>query len=58
MTDIPLVVWAAIWIVFEIAVLIGFVFLGIVCFKRTKEQMYAEAGMFILSMEWMCNADS
>ncbi|KAH8093803.1 peptidase M50B-like-domain-containing protein [Cristinia sonorae] len=40
-------VWAAIWIVFEIAVLIGFVFLGIVCFKRTKEEMYAEAATFL-----------
>ncbi|KAH9924753.1 uncharacterized protein B0H18DRAFT_1085424 [Fomitopsis serialis] len=39
--------WAAIWILFEIGVLIGFVFLGIVAFKRTNEQMYQEAGAML-----------
>ena len=40
-------VWAIIWIVFEIAVLIGFVFLGIAAFKRTPDEMYAEAAQFL-----------
>ena len=32
------------WIIFEIAVLTGFVLVGIAAFKRTPEEMYAEAG--------------
>ncbi|KAM5532351.1 hypothetical protein V8D89_013945 [Ganoderma adspersum] len=40
-------VWAIIWIIFEIAVLIGFVFLGITAFKRTPDEMYAEAAQFL-----------
>ena len=44
---IPAHVWATLWILFEIAVLIGFVLLGIVAFKRTKEEMYAEAAQFL-----------
>ncbi|OBZ74017.1 Glycogen debranching enzyme [Grifola frondosa] len=40
---IPAHGWATIWILFEIAVLIGFVLLGLASFKRTKDQMYAEA---------------
>ncbi|CDO73276.1 hypothetical protein BN946_scf185008.g38 [Trametes cinnabarina] len=41
---IPAHVWATLWIVFEIAVLTGFVLLGIAAFKRTPDQMAAEAG--------------
>ncbi|KZT65627.1 hypothetical protein DAEQUDRAFT_768688 [Daedalea quercina L-15889] len=41
------VAWAVIWILFEIGVLIGFVFLGLVAFKRTSEQMYQEAAEFL-----------
>lgn len=40
-------VWATLWIIFEIAVLTGFIILGIVAFKRTKEEMYAEAAQFL-----------
>ncbi|KAI0741881.1 peptidase M50B-like-domain-containing protein [Daedaleopsis nitida] len=40
-------VWATMWIIFEIAVLTGFVILGIVAFKRTKDEMYAEAAQFL-----------
>jgi len=40
-------VWAFIWITFEIAMLIGFVLIGIASFKRTQDQMYAEAGAYI-----------
>lgn len=40
-------VWAALWIIFEVGVLIGFVLLGIVAFKRTNAQMFAEAGQFL-----------
>ncbi|KAI1796633.1 peptidase M50B-like-domain-containing protein [Ganoderma leucocontextum] len=39
--------WAIAWIIFEIAVLIGFVFLGIVAFKRTPDEMSAEAAQFL-----------
>ena len=41
-------VWAFIWITFEVAMLIGFVLIGIASFKRTQDQMYAEAGAYIL----------
>ena len=41
---------------FEIAVLIGFVLLGISCFKFSKEQMYAQAGtcppLHFLPCQW------
>ncbi|KAI0923821.1 hypothetical protein AcW1_006677 [Taiwanofungus camphoratus] len=40
-------VWASLWILFEIGVLIAFILLGIVAFKRTNEQMYAEAAKFL-----------
>ncbi|KAI0073276.1 hypothetical protein K474DRAFT_1678024 [Panus rudis PR-1116 ss-1] len=40
-------VWAFIWMVFEIAVLIGFVLLGITCFKRTPDDMRTEADQFL-----------
>lgn len=36
-------VWAILWILFEVGVLIGFLFLGIVSFKLTTAQMVAEA---------------
>jgi hypothetical protein len=39
-------VWAMFWIVFQLGSLIGFIFLGIVAFKLTPEQMNAEAGKF------------
>ncbi|KAI8996560.1 peptidase M50B-like-domain-containing protein [Trametes punicea] len=47
---IPAHVWATLWIIFEIAVLTGFVLLGIAAFKRTPDEMYAEAGYHL-----MCN---
>jgi len=40
-------VWATLWILFEIGVLIAFVLLGIVAFKRTNAEMYAEAAKFL-----------
>ncbi|KAI0792107.1 peptidase M50B-like-domain-containing protein [Abortiporus biennis] len=40
-------IWAFIWILFELAVLAGFILLGISCFKKTKEEMYAEAAQFL-----------
>ncbi|PCH44228.1 hypothetical protein WOLCODRAFT_26566 [Wolfiporia cocos MD-104 SS10] len=40
-------VWAIIWILFEIGVLIAFMLLGIVAFRRTNEQMYKEAAVFL-----------
>ena len=44
---VPAHIWATLWIIFEIAVLTGFVLLGIVAFKRTKDEMYAEAAQFL-----------
>ena len=40
----PYAAWAALWIAFELGVLVGFMLLGIVAFKRTDAQMYSEAG--------------
>ena len=40
-------VWAIFWITFEVAVIIGFVLLGIAAFKRTPDEMYAEAAQFL-----------
>jgi len=40
-------VWAMLWILFEIGVLIGFVLLGIVVFKRTNAEMLEEAAEFL-----------
>lgn len=40
----PYAAWAALWIAFELGVLVGFMLLGIVAFKRTDAQMYREAG--------------
>ncbi len=40
-------VWAMFWIVFQLAALVGFIFIGIVSFKLTDEQMRAEAGKFL-----------
>ena len=37
-------VWGIFWIAFEIAVLTGFVLLGVTCFKLSKDQMYTQAG--------------
>lgn len=37
-------VWAILWILFEVAVLIGFVLLGIACFKLDEDQMKSQAG--------------
>ncbi|KAA1468843.1 hypothetical protein DENSPDRAFT_863851 [Dentipellis sp. KUC8613] len=39
--------WAFMWILFEIGMLIGFVLIGIAEFKRTPDQMYAEAAQFL-----------
>ncbi|KAL1941136.1 hypothetical protein VTO73DRAFT_7348 [Trametes versicolor] len=44
---IPAHVWATLWIMFEIAVLTGFVLLGIAAFKRTPQEMYTEAAQFL-----------
>lgn len=41
------IVWAIFWIIFQLAALIGFIFIGIVSFKLTEEQMRTEAGKFI-----------
>lgn len=35
------------WIVFQLAALIGFIFIGLVSFKLTTEQMNAEAGKLL-----------
>jgi len=39
--------WAILWIFFEFAVLAAFILVGIAAFKRTPDQMYAEAGHFL-----------
>ena len=44
---VPAHVWGALWIAFEVAVVAGFVLLGIVAFKRTPDEMYAEAAQFL-----------
>ncbi|THH07010.1 hypothetical protein EW146_g9445 [Bondarzewia mesenterica] len=46
-SSIPPHGWAIIWILFEVAMLIAFVLIGIVSFKRTQEEMYAEAARFL-----------
>ncbi|EPT01312.1 hypothetical protein FOMPIDRAFT_1049021 [Fomitopsis schrenkii] len=43
----PYAAWAALWIAFELGVLVGFMLLGIVAFKRTDAQMYQEAAEFL-----------
>ncbi|TDL23771.1 hypothetical protein BD410DRAFT_787052 [Rickenella mellea] len=40
---IPAHVWATFWILFEVGVLIGFIFIGIASFKLTPAQMYVQA---------------
>jgi len=40
-------IWAAIWILFEIAVLAAFVVLGIYAFKLTQAEMDAQAAQFL-----------
>lgn len=40
-------IWATIWILFELGVLAGFSVLGILVFKRTSDEMYAEAARFL-----------
>lgn len=40
-------IWAAIWILFGIAVLAGFVVLGIYAFKLTQDEMDAQAAQFL-----------
>ncbi|KZV71567.1 hypothetical protein PENSPDRAFT_684497 [Peniophora sp. CONT] len=44
---IPSHVWAIIWIMFEVAVLIGFVLIGIVAFKLSPEELQAQADTFL-----------
>jgi len=44
---IPAHVWAIFWIIFQLAAIIGFIFIGIVSFKLTEEQMRAEAATFL-----------
>lgn len=38
-------VWALLWIMFEVAILTGFVLLGVACFKYDPEDMAAKAGV-------------
>lgn len=38
------IVWATLWIMFSLIVLVGFALLGIFAFKRTTQEMYDEAG--------------
>ncbi|EKM49999.1 uncharacterized protein PHACADRAFT_264473 [Phanerochaete carnosa HHB-10118-sp] len=40
-------VWGLLWIIFEIAILTGFVLLGVVCFKMDSDQMRAQAAEFL-----------
>lgn len=40
-------IWAILWILFEAAMLVAFVFIGIVGLKRTSEEMAAEAAKFL-----------
>lgn len=44
-------VWALLWIVFEVAILTGFVLLGIECFKLDSDQMAAQAGTYPTSSQ-------
>ena len=41
---VPAHVWAILWIMFEVAVLIGFVLIGIASFRYTPEELQAQAG--------------
>lgn len=49
-------VWALLWIIFEIGILTGFVLLGLACFKLNAQQMYAQAGTSLFST-LLANAD-
>ncbi|KAF8920635.1 peptidase M50B-like-domain-containing protein [Mucidula mucida] len=44
---IPQHVWATLWIMFSLIVLVGFALLGIFAFKRTTQEMYDEAAKFL-----------
>lgn len=41
------IVWAMFWIAFQLGSLIGFIFIGIVSFKLTTDEMNAQAGEFL-----------
>lgn len=43
-TIVLLIVWAILWILFEIGVLIGFILIGIAAFKETPSEMATRAG--------------
>ncbi|KAF4569824.1 hypothetical protein EYR40_008804 [Pleurotus pulmonarius] len=47
MPRIPAHIWACLWIIYSAGVLAGFVILGIAAFKRTPEEMMAEAANFL-----------
>ncbi|THU99121.1 hypothetical protein K435DRAFT_508685 [Dendrothele bispora CBS 962.96] len=40
-------VWATLWMIFQVSVLAAFAVLGILAFKRTSDEMYAEAAKFL-----------
>jgi hypothetical protein len=44
---IPAHVWATFWIIFQFAILSGFSLLGIYAFKKTTQEMNAEASVFL-----------
>lgn len=50
------VAWATGWILFEILVLVGIIFLGITSFKLTSDQMRSEAGRFFFTV--LCEPDA
>ena len=41
------IVWAMFWIAFQLGSLIGFIFIGIVSFKLTTDEMNSQAGKFL-----------
>ncbi|PPQ63307.1 hypothetical protein CVT24_006752 [Panaeolus cyanescens] len=43
----PRIVWAAIWVIIQGAIMAGFAIIGIVAFKLTKEQMDKQAAAFL-----------
>ncbi|KAJ8521537.1 hypothetical protein ONZ45_g1733 [Pleurotus djamor] len=45
--SVPAHIWGALWLLFSVGVLTGFVILGITAFKRTPEEMLAEAANFL-----------
>ena len=46
----PEIAWGLLWIVFQLAILVGFILLGVTVFKRTPEAMKAQAGELLVSL--------